>query len=247
MSEQNQETQEVEKCPEYVSFRVTCGHNEWDTIVKEILYDEPIYVAYPHVGKNGNNPHFHVFVPGDKPKSDKLRNRLKKSSFSGNKQYSLKCMQNGILRAITYGSREGTEAIIRGEQASDWITAAPKWINANLKENMTIAGNKRKRDENGEKLTPENLLFKAWKYREAKVKMFGESDDKTRSVWAAITDMSTVVLHMLEDGHYFSNMLLKQGVPDFYQDVFKDSCKVGRLQWKSQQKRWENVIFRRFE
>ena len=150
----SEETQEVEICPKYVSFRVTCGHNQWDTVQEEILFDEDIYVAYPHNGKNGNNPHFHVFVPGDKPKSDKLRNRLKKSSFSGNKQYSLKCMQNGILRAITYGSREGTEAITRGEQASDWITAAPKWINANLRENMTITGNKRKRDENGEKLTP---------------------------------------------------------------------------------------------
>ena len=150
----SEETEEVEICPEYVSFRVTCGHNQWDTIKEEILHDEAIYVAYPHNGKNGDNPHFHVFVPGDKSKSDKLRNRPKKSSFSGNKQYSLKCMQNGILRAITYGSREGTEAITRGEQASDWITAAPKWINANLRENMTITGNKRKRDENGEKLTP---------------------------------------------------------------------------------------------
>jgi hypothetical protein len=238
--------QEIEICPDYVSLRVTCGHNEWEFVVKEILYDEAIYVAYPHVGKNGNNPHFHVFVPGAKQQSDKFRNRLKKASFSGNQQFRLKCMQNGILRAITYGSREGTEAIVGGQPSSDWVAKAPKWVNANLKDNMTIT-NKRKRDELGEKLTPENLIFKVWRYRLSKVHMFGEETEENRSVWKNRTDMQDCILHMLEDGHYFSNMLLKQGVPDFYQDIFSDSCKVGRLQWKSQQKRWGNVVFRRFE
>ena len=67
------------------------------------------YISYPHMGKNGNNPHFHVRLPADGPKDiERIRKRIKTAGYTGNKQFSIKYMQIGVQCGIQYCSREGT-------------------------------------------------------------------------------------------------------------------------------------------
>jgi hypothetical protein len=49
---------------EYVSVRITTP-KIWSDI-ENIVNGFEWYISYPHVGKNGNNPHFHFAVPGGK-------------------------------------------------------------------------------------------------------------------------------------------------------------------------------------
>jgi len=45
------------------------------------------------MGKNGNNPHFHVLLPADGPKDlERIRKRIKTAGYTGNKQFSIKYM-----------------------------------------------------------------------------------------------------------------------------------------------------------
>ena len=69
----------------YVSIRVTLEHDRWPEI-EECFDGSDWYIAYPHTGKNGNNPHFHVLLPGTKTELDKYRKRLKGAGVTGNKQ-----------------------------------------------------------------------------------------------------------------------------------------------------------------
>jgi hypothetical protein len=43
---------------EYVSIRITTPKN-WNDI-ENVVNNVEWYISYPHIGKNGNNPHFHV-------------------------------------------------------------------------------------------------------------------------------------------------------------------------------------------
>lgn len=217
----------------YVSIRVTVAHEEWSVIESHLL-DAPWYISYPHTGSNGNNPHFHLFVPGDSKRDvEKYRKRLKSAGFSGNKQLSAKFCENGLEHAIQYGSKEGTNPKYKEDAVSDWILHAPRWLKANLKANLDPF-RKRKRDdimEGMEPITGKNCLWLCWKYR-------ARMDLKT-------DDIGDVILHMLDSGHYFiCPSWARSPLPEFYKDVFSDSCKRKRLTFSGTKKHWMSCLFR---
>lgn len=198
----------------YVSMRVTIAHNRWSE-VENLLKDCEWYISYPHVGKNKDNEHFHIFV-GAKVRADceKYRKRFKSLSLSGNKCICVKLYENTIYKGIQYASREGTEPIVKGDVHS-WISEAPPWL-----DHRKISGSKRKvpDDELGIKLTVSNVLYKAWNYKQEK----GLHSD----------DLLTVTCHMLSNGYYLCPQFAKGAAPDFYISVFKDSCQAGHLVWQ---------------
>ena len=49
----------------YMSVRITLIHSQWDILYESCFKDVSWYISYPHMGKNGNNPHFHVLMPAD--------------------------------------------------------------------------------------------------------------------------------------------------------------------------------------
>jgi len=113
------------------------------------------------MGKNNDNPQFHVLMPSVATKDvERIRKRIKIAGNTGNKQYSVKFMQKS---GIQYCSREETETNWRGIDCDLWIKTSPKWLNCNLAENLD---RKRSRQdlENGIKLTIVNHLRLAWKY-----------------------------------------------------------------------------------
>lgn len=123
---------EIPKIPlYYLAVRVTTTHDRWDDLHACLMLDEvPAWVAFPHTGKEGNNPHFHIAIPTDAPgdtrEADKFRKRLQRK-YKGNQEYSVKLMHNGMLAAIQYMSKEGTDARIKGPQTREWIEQAPAW------------------------------------------------------------------------------------------------------------------------
>ena len=100
--------------------------------------------------------------------------RLKGAGLTGNKQLSLKCLENGILKGIQYTSRDKT-APKAGGNVSEWISRAPKCCDAGLEENLNpSASKKRKRDETIDdmmQINQKNCLYVAWKYRKDKLVM----------------------------------------------------------------------------
>lgn len=201
----------------YVSIRVTVSHSMIDSIIR-VLSNEDWYIIYPHYGKNKDNEHFHVLVPGSSAGDrERFRNAFKRASdldVSGNKSISAKLQDNTVSCGIQYCSREGTDPYVKGDLVSEWICAAPKWVES------TKVG-KRKRDDDGViKLTCVNhvqLAFEYWK----KNNLHGD-------------DLCEVVRRMLDTGEYMADAnWMRQGAPDFLIDVFKESCEAGRLTWKA--------------
>lgn len=218
----------------YVSIRVTVTHDQWD-VVESHLSDASWYISYPHTGSNGNNPHFHVFVPGSgKSDVEKYRKRLKSAGFSGNKQLSAKFCENGLEHAIQYGSKEGTNPKFKGDSVGDWILHAPRWLKANLKDNLNPFKPKGKRDDVMEGMLPltgKNALILCWKYRQR--------------MNISSMDIGDVILHMLDSGRYYIDpSWARSPLPTFYKDVFYDSCKKNRLTWSGTKKCWMNCLFR---
>lgn len=150
--------------------RVTIEHKKWKSIEDLVLFDVPWYIAYPHNGKNGDNPHFHIFVGDPNPNfTQKLRDRMKKLSLKGNKYIAIKTCKNGLLKAIQYGSKENTSPILKGEHAEKWIQDAPPWIPGGVGKKRKVAC-LTKVDEDGEEffvgptLNMYNIVVYAWNY-----------------------------------------------------------------------------------
>jgi len=211
----------------YISLRLTMKHEDWPLIAREVINDSEWYISYPHYGKNRDNEHFHVFLPGGRTESEKYRNRAKKLGYSGNKHVSIKCHENGLSCAIQYGSRENTEPFAKGDNVQEWIENAPKWVQV---DKASMLGKRGRVDPEGIKLTSVNHLRLAWEYR--KKQRFPNDT------------LPGVIASMLDAGYYICPAFARQGVPDFYKDVFADSVKCGRLQWKSQIKQWSMHLWR---
>lgn len=208
----------------YVSIRVTTPHSNWPAVEK-LVEDADWYICYPHSGKNGNNEHFHVFVTGGTAcDREKYRKRFKTAGFSGNKFIGVKLFENGITSAISYGAREGTEPITKGDECAQWIAESPEWVEQR-------AGKKRRPTDEYVELSCKNLMKLAFEYR---------SNENILS-----TDLPFVMEHMLNSGFYvMSPTLMRQGAPLWMIDVFQHSCEVGRVEWKNQI--WRSGVFRDF-
>jgi len=198
----------------YISVRVTIRHDDW-MIVYDALGISALdwYISYPHTGTDGTNEHYHVFLPGGTAADrERYRKRLKAVFVGGNRDFSVKLMQNGLTSAITYGSREGTVPIFRGQDTKRWINQAPEWVEAR-------PGKGAKRDSTGRiSITQVNMLDLAWDYHRAQN--------------AHTDDLSEVIEAMLNSGDYrFAASTMMRGVPDWYLAVFKESVELGRLKW----------------
>lgn len=201
----------------YLSMRLTIAHACWEKFV-HVFDDVAWYISYPHVGSTGTNEHFHIFLPGEKKShGEKFRLRLKDLGLFGNRYICIKLFSNGIAKGIQYASRENSAPYTKGPVA-DWIDAAPEWVDTRFAENAK----KRKFDETefGFKLSCFNLLYRAWEYREKK-KVLSH-------------DLTVVMGLMLNDGYCMDAGLCKGGAPDFYLEVFRESCEEKRLVWKPQ-------------
>lgn len=195
----------------YGSIRITISHENLKS-VEELFKDVEWYIIYPHKGKNGDNEHFHVLFPAQNKRDiERMRSRAKASGLFGNGCFGAQFKTNSILDGIKYCSHEGTTPTTKGPGVDEWINQAPEWV---PEESF---GKKRKRDDTLKRLTSFNLLKECWNYRES-------NDLKT-------DDLKTVISMMIYDTHDICPTLARNGVPDFYLELFKESVKLGRLKW----------------
>jgi len=114
---------------QYHSIRITVAHSRHEEVL-ELFSAFEWYICYPHNGKDGDNEHFHIYVPGDpssKSEQQRLRDAIKRTIGSGNKHYTVKHPKDNLTKAISYGAKEHTEPYTRGP-VDQWITDAPDWI-----------------------------------------------------------------------------------------------------------------------
>ena len=220
---------------EYVSIRITTPR-KWDEI-ENVVNGSKWYIAYPHIGKNGNNPHYHIAVPGDKKVLERIRQRIKDAGLHGNKCFSGKCMQNSILQFIQYASREETQPITKGDVQS-WLDRAPRWIQANLLDNLNPGRGVPKPRKGGIMLTSAKMLYQIWKWRQ----------ERKRFDLHKIEDCLMFMLEEMDDEgeprYFISPEWARRGMPKFYEDIFKDSCEKGCLSFKATKGIWKDVLFR---
>lgn len=201
----------------YVSIRITVGHDQWDEVKQALQLDsEQPYVAYPHTGNNGDNPHYHITVVTDdvKKTSERLRNRLKRN-YTGNAQYSIKSMDNGILQAIQYMSKEGTDPIHEGDGTAGWIADAPEWVH---KVQSVLKSRKRPRDPDTiPQITYNNMMRICRRWRLT-------HDIKT-------TDLFKILDNILPTEEYALSMtVIKGGIPQYFVDQFVEYTKEKSMQ-----------------
>jgi len=186
----------------YLSIRVTTS--DWDDIHATLKLDEvPEWVAFPHTGKEGNNPHWHICIPtsipGDPREADKYRKRLSRK-FRGNQEFSVSARCNGMLAAIQYMSKEGTDAKIKGVNAREWIEQAPAWEHREPSYVQTALDKKRKNPDTIPQITYANM----W---------------KVCARWSARHDLKKnglidVLDHMRKSGEWVMSItVLKGGIP----------------------------------
>lgn len=160
-----------------------------------------MFIAYPHSGKDGTNPHFHICIPTTAPQQDvaRIRQRLNRK-FKGNQEYSLKSCVNGLLAAIQYMSREGTDPIFKGDDVAVWIESAPKWEDK-VPSFQTTLDKKRKNPDNIPQITYGNMFIVCarWRARFALKR----------------TDLTDIIEHMCDAGTWqLSASVHKGGIPE---------------------------------
>lgn len=203
---------------DYVSVRLTLGHGSFAIIKDRVLHDCQ-YVAYPHLGKDGTNPHWHIFIPvagRDPAKTVELyRNRVKRGlNITGNGRLSLKYYrgdgQRTLTNAITYGSHEHTEPEVSNEELRALIAAAPAWVDHGPELSgqtllpFTEEDPKKVRDW---QLTYSNLVPQAIKHAQTHRLTYG---------------LKATVEHMMENTKWKPcNQMRKCGVHPSYEDEFE--------------------------
>lgn len=118
----------------YLSSRVTIAHDKVGD-VKNVFHDYE-YIIYPHTGGVTGKQHFHVYVPLEssddataKRHTERIRKRFRDGlGLSGNGNFSIKRYDNGLLKGIQYGSKEGTDPIVSNDRMSDYVKRAPAWV-----------------------------------------------------------------------------------------------------------------------
>lgn len=207
----------------YLSIRVTVAHSLWSSL-EPCIADCDWFIAYPHCGKNGNNEHFHIFLPGSVAADrERIRKRFKALGYSGNQHFSCKLMQNGLTQAISYGAKESSTPITRGAQCGHWIRYAPEWVEHRAK--------KRKSGDDFVELTCKNLVKCCFEYH--------------KSTKLKTTSMAKTMEFMLNEGLYImSPTLVRQGAPSWMLEVFRESVELGELNWNY--KIWQAGVFRDF-
>lgn len=56
-------------------------------------------------------------------------------------------------------------------------------------------------------------------------------------------DLGCCLMYMFDDGYYLDPQFARHGMPEFYLEIFKTSCKAKKLTWKGNRKHWMSKLF----
>lgn len=202
----------------YVSLRVTLSHSEENNVIS--LLGDAHYIMYPHLGKAGDNPHYHILiVTTDAKDCEKYRLRFKRAYKSeGNEFIRVKFMSNGILNAITYCAKEGTKAIHSQEDDRHLIDSAPAWEERerNIGGYLISKPGPRVHEDHFKIITLRNIEKSSLRFRQRK-------GLKTKS-------LSKILAAMHNEGYRLDSNILKNGIPAPIYEEFEAQCS-GTTTW----------------
>jgi len=193
---------------DYLTVRITIPHIDVKRMLTKLFLTGEVYVCYLHKGSKTNKEHVHILVPDmelKKKLNDRIRYHLK---LSGNKEFSIKGMHNGLMSGIQYCAKESTRPILSDDNSLlKFIEAAPKWV---FKENISNYMEPPKSDKavRDWQLTYANLVPQAVLY----AKKNGLAHDT----------LKRVCKHMFEHTRWApSKWMVVGGVPEFYENQFE--------------------------
>lgn len=196
---------------EYLSIRVTVGHNNDEVIRNRILDGCTNYIMYKH--GSGSGSHYHICVPGATGRDgDKYRNRIKRHlNVSGPGKFSIKGFDNGLSGFVFYASHEGTQPIYEDEEWKEIIEGAGKFEKQGKRKRIDDYfdnGIEEDRKDRDWQLTYSNLVCQAVRHKKRN-KLPEDS-------------LKLVVKHMMAHTKWRpSKDVYKGGVPDCYQNDFE--------------------------
>lgn len=200
----------------YISMRITMPHDQWPLMKPAFDRYEYGYVVYPHCGTKTNKEHFHAFIPWDGPvkEMDSLRLRMKRifPDAKGNGFLSMKMMENPMVEAVTYGSKEKTTPWVRGDACALLVELAPQWVPKEKVQSMIpveSSGNKKPRVDSDWQLTYANFVEVAVRHAREHPSMVG------RGLKAVIQDV------IKQTRWRPSKYMLTGGVPSFYEEDYQ--------------------------
>lgn len=210
----------------YLSIRLTIGHENDNAIIERLLGDIPYWIFYRHgSGSQGERrQHYHIAIAiGDSNpgrESDKFRNRIKRLfKLGGNKEFSIVHKNNGLHSFIFYCSHEDPENYVFGSgYDDDWSRIFEKCREVN--DGRYYEKGSKKRHFDGEikddaasrkirhwQLTFTNLVHQAVLHTKRTKQDFGA--------------LKFCVKDMIKTTNWRpSRDLLKKGIPKFYEDDY---------------------------
>lgn len=208
---------DVEVPTHYISVRLTIDHSRWDEAVS--IFEGMRWLAWPHLGKSKDNPHYHVLVvESDAKVTERIRKRARdKLKLSGNGQFRAKLEGNGILNAITYCAKEGTVALHSHEEDRRLIDMAPDWEHRDgIGQYMMKKGQKPLHEDHFKELTYRNLEKATLRYHQQ---------------YSTKPTLEDTLEHMHQHGWRLNIAVIRGGIPSTFYDEFEAKCKGGSI-WK---------------
>jgi len=185
---------------DYVSIRLTVGENQFERF--RSFMGDVLYIAYPHKGRKGDNPHYHILVLSTK--TEMFRKRIKDNmGLVGNKYVACKLQRNGLFQGIQYCSRERTEPFVSDDSLLAYIAAAPAWIQQTIKTDAKTG----------------KCLDKDWQLTYANLVIVAVKHARDNSM--IDSSLKKVVADLIDSTKWRpSKWLICGGVPEFYENDF---------------------------
>lgn len=194
---------------DYLSIRVTVGHNNDEVIRNRVLDDNVDFIMYKH--GSGSNEHYHICIPGCTGRDgDKYRNRIKRHlSLSGPGKFSVKGFDNGVSSFVFYASHEGTKPIYENEAWKEIIEGAGSYEKRMKRkiDHMMDAPEESRKKRNWT-LTYSNLVVQAVNHSRQRKQTF--------------SSLKMCVKDMIKTSNWRPSCeMIRKGVPTFYEEQFK--------------------------
>lgn len=197
-----------------------------------LVHDVESYIIYPHLGKDGNNPHYHVCIPidvGSDLTHDSIKSVLRKSveryrkravsiAGSGNGKIMCKALDNGCSEFAAYVKHEAGQVSLKG--------FTPEWFEAvEAKDYKNIGGfmeptSKRQK-------VKEDQFYQITYTNMEKVCLRHRAQNGIKS-----TQLEDTLEHMHAHGWRLQVTVLKQGIPATIFDQFTAHCN-GKTAYKA--------------
>lgn len=204
----------------YVSVRLTLPHKEIYKVRDQLVHDVESYIIYPHLGKDGKNPHFHVCIPiiigDDDVKSalrkicEKYRKRAVSIAGSGNGKVMCKACDNGVSEFVAYVKHEVGEVYLNGF-TDEWFSSIKAKDYKNIGGYMDPVVKRQKvKDDQFYQITYSNMEKVCLRYR---------AQNGIKSC-----RLEDTLEHMHQHGWRLQVTVLKQGIPSTIFDQFEAAC-----------------------